>query len=188
MIKQPEGIIAFGFVPGYERHGLYSMEEVHAHIGADPHEFDGDLIKMDSHRYALFARDHTCARCGLKGSFYAKERGARFVKSTGEFRATTNLWHFNLYALTDGPHPAAVLMTKDHILPKSRGGRDVQDNYQPMCAPCNTDKGHRIDGETDEDFHNAPSQVKQREHVAQAKAAARKRREHNAKLKAKVDA
>lgn len=170
------GVTAFGFVTGYERKGLYSMEEVHAHIGEEPHEFDGDLIKMDSHRYALFARAHTCVRCGLKGSFYAKERSARFVKSTGEFRSTTNLWHFNLYALLDGAEPKAVLMTKDHILPKSRGGRDEQSNYQPMCSPCNTDKGHRIDGETDEEFQNSPGQIKLRANVARAKEEARNRR------------
>lgn len=34
-----------------------------------------------------------------------------------------------------------VLMTVDHIRPKSKGGTNHPDNLQPMCAPCNTEKG-----------------------------------------------
>jgi hypothetical protein len=149
MIPAPKGIIAFGFVPGYERKGLYALEEVHPHLGETPVEFDGDLIKMGSARYRLFSRDHTCVRCGLVGAFYAKERSARFVKSTGLYRATTPLWHFNLYAVGQDKHgdPKTVLMTKDHIVPHSRGGPDFDENYQPMCMPCNVKKGHRLESE-----------------------------------------
>ncbi|AFU88147.1 HNH endonuclease [Caulobacter phage CcrColossus] len=175
MIEVP-GIRAFGFVPGYERKGLYSIEEVHAHIGPEPREFDGDMVPMASQRYVLFARAHACVRCGLVGAFYAKERSARYVKSTGEYRPTTNSWHFNLYALTDGPSPRAVLMTKDHIVPRARGGADVDENYQPMCSPCNTRKGHRIEGESDEEFQASPAEVARRRTIEEARA--RKRDRH----------
>jgi hypothetical protein len=43
--------------------------------------------------------------------------------------------HFNLYA-ADG-----TLMTKDHIIPKSKGGIDKVHNMQTMCYPCNKAKG-----------------------------------------------
>lgn len=33
-----------------------------------------------------------------------------------------------------------TLMTVDHILPKSKGGRDTLENLNPMCSPCNSSK------------------------------------------------
>lgn len=46
--------------------------------------------------------------------------------------------HLNLYC-ADG-----VMMTKDHVVPKSKGGPDVLDNFQPMCARCNERKGDEL--------------------------------------------
>ena len=34
-------------------------------------------------------------------------------------------------------------LTIDHVLPKSRGGRDVWDNLTTACVPCNNRKGNR---------------------------------------------
>jgi hypothetical protein len=47
--------------------------------------------------------------------------------------------HFNLYAEEDA---RLILMTKDHILAKSKGGQDVLENFQTMCAICNNLKGN----------------------------------------------
>lgn len=35
-----------------------------------------------------------------------------------------------------------VFMTKDHIVPTSKGGADKMCNLQPMCSICNTIKGN----------------------------------------------
>lgn len=32
-------------------------------------------------------------------------------------------------------------ITKDHIVPKARGGKNATWNYVPSCEPCNTAKG-----------------------------------------------
>jgi len=42
--------------------------------------------------------------------------------------------HFNLYAEENG---RLVLMTKDHVLAKSKGGNDELSTYQTMCCTCN---------------------------------------------------
>ncbi len=33
-----------------------------------------------------------------------------------------------------------VLLTRDHVIPLSRGGNDDIENIQPLCRPCNTKK------------------------------------------------
>lgn len=95
-------------------------------------EFDGDLIKMNSHRYDLFKHKGVkCVCCGIEGKYFVKERPAG-----------TDSFHFNLYAVDMLGNE--VLMTKDHIIPKSKRGRNHLSNYQTMCAPCNVAKGDTL--------------------------------------------
>jgi hypothetical protein len=44
----------------------------------------------------------------------------------------------NLYAIDKNGNE--ILMTKDHIVPKSKGGANALYNYQPMCSHCNAEK------------------------------------------------
>lgn len=47
--------------------------------------------------------------------------------------------HVDLYA--QDPHTGQlVMMTVDHIHPASQGGKNVLENYQPMCRAHNTEK------------------------------------------------
>ncbi|MNR16109.1 HNH endonuclease [compost metagenome] len=93
-------------------------------------DFDGDLIPMSSHRYWTFKeKGCKCVECGIEGVYFAKERSGGVVS-----------YHFNLYAVDENGQE--VLMTKDHIQPKSKGGRNHIENYQTMCTRCNWVKGH----------------------------------------------
>lgn len=53
-------------------------------------------------------------------------------------------YHMNLYGTKNGQE---ILFTKDHILPKSKGGTNTMDNYQIMCRICNEKKADKIEKE-----------------------------------------
>jgi 5-methylcytosine-specific restriction endonuclease McrA len=94
-------------------------------------------VKMYSARYKMFFNNLSCVRCGVVGTFFKLERMTDGV---------TDRAHFNLYAV----HPVTgedVLMTKDHILPRSKGGKDKLPNYQTMCTFCNNDKGNELEAD-----------------------------------------
>jgi hypothetical protein len=124
----------------------YNVGEVLPHIdnryGMKPlrKEFDGDQIKMNSLRLRTFKdKGCTCVTCGLEGTYFLKVRGN-----------PTERWHFNLYGdkeFEDNGEMVTkrVLFTKDHILPKSKGGPDSIENMQTMCVRCNSRKGNTID-------------------------------------------
>ncbi len=97
--------------------------------------FDGDMIHMASDRYKTFKlKGIKCVCCGIEGKYFAKETTNRNITEKTRF-------HFNLYANENGKE---ILMTKDHIIPKSKGGKNHIDNYQPMCVICNNRKGNKI--------------------------------------------
>lgn len=92
--------------------------------------YDGQThaVKMNSQRYFLFRECMHCVSCDLPGT-----------RMLLEHHPADKSPHFNLYGEEDGK---LVLMTKDHIHPKSCGGEDRHSNYQTMCLICNNLKGH----------------------------------------------
>ena len=134
----------------------YSIEEVWNLIGEDilstPHYAKGqknseNTIKVEGHdvythslRYMTFyQKGCTCVVCGKQGTHFTLD------KSCGE---DNDRYHFNLRA-DDG-----TLMTRDHILPKSKGGRDHISNMQTMCTHCNKAKGNTYEGELPKKINN----------------------------------
>ena len=95
-------------------------------------KLDGDIIKGNSQRYQLFFTKGTkCVCCGIEGKYFAKEK-----------RIKDKSYHLNLYGIDNSGKE--VLITKDHIIPKSKGGKDELENYQTMCVRCNESKGNKV--------------------------------------------
>lgn len=93
------------------------------------------LVPMGSHRYQLYAEKGTrCARCGILGTYFALERGVH---------DNPNRFHFNLYGRDKKGRE--VMITKDHILPRSKGGKNKLSNYQPLCIRCNQRKADKVE-------------------------------------------
>lgn len=88
----------------------------------------GGSVNLNSQRIELFkAKGVVCVTCGVEGTYFSAEKSIKGNEKT---------YHLNLYT-DDG-----ILMTKDHIIPKSKGGKNQLSNYQTMCSPCNRNKGN----------------------------------------------
>lgn len=88
--------------------------------------FDGEEVKMNSLRLHTFKeKGCTCVECGRVGTHFRLQKTIK-----------DNHYHFGLYSDDE------VEMTKDHIIPKSRGGLDSLSNMQTMCNICNSLKGN----------------------------------------------
>lgn len=83
----------------------------------------------------FFLHGVVCVTCGRAGTVFRVER------TKGGFVHKYCRWHLNLYTADN------VLMTADHIVPKSRGGKTELDNLQPMCSYCNAKKGNSMPGD-----------------------------------------
>ena len=111
--------------------GEFSLEDIFDNICEDKVEFKvGEeiyFVKMNSQRYVLFKQNSSCVVCGLKGK--------KFILQGSSPQSP----HFNLYAVEN---QTLILMTKDHVVPKSKGGKDVPENYQTCCSICNEIKNN----------------------------------------------
>lgn len=93
---------------------------------------DGYNVYTRSLRYMTFyQKGCKCCVCGKEGTHFTLDSGAD----------NPDRKHFNLRA-DDG-----TLMTRDHIIPKSRGGREHISNMQTMCVDCNKAKGNHMEGD-----------------------------------------
>lgn len=86
-------------------------------------------VRRHSARYTLFRSNRTCVQCGRTGTNMVLTA----VHHHGKWTA-----HFNLH------DDEGRLMTKDHIIPKSKGGPNSQSNYQTMCCKCNSRKSDKL--------------------------------------------
>jgi len=92
-------------------------------------DVDGFQVYVHSMRYkTFFQKGFTCTKCGRVGTHFVL---------VGDDKSKRR--HFELFS------DDQVLMTKDHIIPVSRGGKDSLDNFQTMCKRCNAAKGNEVD-------------------------------------------
>lgn len=123
----------FSRIPAQQNVSISKLKRTGVQIRQD---FDGAQVSVYSGRYSAFLKSTSCARCGLKATYFRIE--ASMPEDVG-----LNRWHFNLYGISKSGEE--VLFTKDHIIPIAKGGADHTSNYQTMCRHCNASKGDDAD-------------------------------------------
>lgn len=141
-------------------YGFWFYEELAHRVGVAPgkHRGDGEDayilledarknlfdVKVSSLRMELFRQNPKCVACHRVGHLWILEAHRRFETP-----------HLNLYHVQEEEETGdwknlakngLVLMTKDHIIPRSKGGPTTLENLQTMCAICNSKKGDTFSG------------------------------------------
>jgi hypothetical protein len=105
-----------------------------------PYDFlPGDFrVHTTSVRLKLFQMSQICVACGTVATHFQLE-----------WSNANTIPHLNMYTTIDG---RSIMMTRDHIIPKSLGGGNGLSNSQVMCSKCNSLKGNKYEYELDESF------------------------------------
>lgn len=90
----------------------------------------GVTAQVTPKRIRSFRGNLKCVCCGREGNMFLVERHKNDIGGCQYL----NLYHASQSGL--------ALMTVDHILPDSLGGKYSQDNFQTMCRSCNSAKGN----------------------------------------------
>ncbi len=111
----------------------YPVKEILPLIGVSEktHILDWDVGTI-SERLKTFKRSLVCIECGLVGSIFKLQR-----------HHPNEIPHLNLFAIRENGD--SILMTADHIIPKSIGGPRRLFNLQTMCHVCNERKANTIE-------------------------------------------
>ena len=116
-----------------------TVQEVLEYLTSGDKLFRGKYkIKKDSLRYKTFFKDENslrCVSCGIAGNIFS-------VTEVYDRKTNDTTYHFNLYH--ENHKGERTLMTKDHIIPKSKGGKNHISNMQTMCEHCNIEKGNKL--------------------------------------------
>ena len=95
--------------------------------------WDGGVSQTEAHR--RWKKKNPERMAFLKACRYAREQGAKGSHTFQEWKnLKDNFSNKCAKCFQDKP------LTKDHIIPLSKGGSDNIENIQPLCRNCNSQK------------------------------------------------
>lgn len=98
---------------------------------------EGFKVRINNHTLeTFFKKSFACVSCGVVGKYFVLERHPLGLGNARRFK-------LSLYAVNDKNEE--ILMTRDHITPRSRGGKSTLSNHDCMCVVCNRKKSNRVE-------------------------------------------
>jgi len=85
---------------------------------------DGEIIKNTTSLKVFRTKGVKCSSCGVEGKYFEYKPGRAILLFTDMKNKGKRIY-----------------MTKDHIVPRSKGGSGSLNNLTPMCDVCNVMKG-----------------------------------------------
>jgi hypothetical protein len=116
---------------GMKRLRKFEIKEILKHIGKKRWKTWANKnpiwVGMKSQRMLLLGRSQKCVCCGLTAThFWLEHSGCRSP-------------HLNMYGMKGGKE---IMLTCDHVIPRSKGGHTCIDNLQLLCSCCNSAKAN----------------------------------------------
>jgi len=107
---------------------LNTLSDLYNHEEDEMIIMEHKVSKQDDRYLNFMTNGCKCKRYGIKGEYTKLEFNIK------------QKWHLNVYAIKNGKE---IMLTKDHIYPKSKGGLDNINNYQVLCERCNSNKNDK---------------------------------------------
>ena len=123
------------WIPWQEAVCLYTRELVGWTTGANAFTFHGGISRHSGERSSITVHSIVAVKHSQRGPGYL--RSVPPLNNHELFRRDGNL------CMYCGDEHSEGALTRDHVVPLSRGGRDVWSNVVSACKSCNTRKGGR---------------------------------------------
>ena len=133
---------AYKYHKEYKHCGSFSPDDVLRKVSPSTNTVEIEVnnvkyrVKLRSLRLQCFKRSRICVRCGRIGTIMSLNKLCRDPDLPPHA-------HFNLFA--ENSNGKFILMTQDHIIPISKGGKNHLSNLQTMCIICNMKKDDKLE-------------------------------------------